>query len=161
MGRSTGRHCMGRSTTRRYTPATTERHPGFTSWTLAASPTDSIPETPSDPRESPLSGQIRPLHDSHEAITAVHIMRWVPTFIDQVLFGPLAEPGPPQIPIPTQNQTHPLQQTTPPTETHKTNPKQTPHNNPTMTAAIHKAQPTPNPRSHPTQGATHKPAHPP
>ena len=31
----------------------------------------------------------------------------VPTIIDQVLFGPLAEPGPPQTPNPTQTQNHP------------------------------------------------------
>ena len=48
--------------------------------------------------------------------------RGVPTFIDQVPFGPLAEPGPPQTPNPIQNQTSPHQQTTQTTETQKTNP---------------------------------------
>ena len=75
----------------------------------------------------------------------------VPTFIDQVPFGPSAEPGPRQTPNPTQNQTRPHQPNTPTTETHKANQIQP------LTTTRPRPQPSTRPNRNPTQRTTHKP----
>ena len=135
MGAVTGR----RST--RNTLAAPERAPRrFTrSWTLQqylqlrARPREARPTSRADPQQDrrPWGG--------------------LPTFIDRVLFGPLAEPRPTQTPNPTQPKTKTTHSSKP---HHPLNPHDKPKSNPSR-QHYHD-------RSHPqspteTQGTTHKP----